>query len=77
MPPICFCLPELGLISTGLVLLLGAGPLLVHVLERRYQRREVRRRLGSEHVHEWRAVTAQRARCSCGDELEVARRVGA
>lgn len=77
MPPLCLCVPALVVASAALVLLFAGGAVLAHVLERRYERREVRRRLGVDHVHEWRATSGERARCNCGDLIELARKVGA
>ena len=70
----CVCAPTLLLIVAGLLVVLAVVPVIARALERRYERRVIRRRLGLDHVHEWRAM-GTRARCACGDEIEIGRRI--
>ena len=59
----------LALFAGALCLLLLAGAALGQWLERRYERRQVTRRLRpAPHVHVWEPVGAGRVLCACGAE---------
>lgn len=65
---VCLCLPTLVIITGVLLVLFGGLSLLANELERRYERREVGRRLRIlPHRHRFEPVEGQApwGRCSC------------